>query len=462
MAPENPYSVEGIIKTAGVIRVGITVYVENRTTAGYGFAYTDAEGHYLYDDIQDSDVLAVAGDTIRIYTSDSGETYTEFTVSATPEEKVVDMDYILHPRPIAPYSIEGTVKYYGVVQSNLTVTIRNITKGFYTTCTTDADGHYFYDNIRDSVLQVVAGETVHVSVPSGAGEAFVAVETEERVVNLIDLVMWGALWQVRITPTPGTAYVGNFGSYTFQSDDDILGPVSMTFQNGGMSSFDVTIINDSGAYNDVFAVGNIVEIWMDSELGIVGTTKRLTGNVKTITRSVGSADGAGGVVKNLLVLKGFDYIDIFKHTTVNEVYKGARTYEDIITNDEDGLLHKYAPAIGGSGVQVTNKSITSSETLLFSNITLYECLVRIQEIVGDWIFYINPDGVLCFEPAGTTDNNKTLYEFGDVDFEENDANMANSVTVVGGSVLNPQSKVGWIGTASENATNAYRAFDTRT
>ncbi len=457
--PLAPYSVEGTVKTAGTIRPSISVIIENKTHGGTGYSFTDSEGHYLYDDVQDSDLNAAPGDTIRVSTSDSGKNYTEFIVADAPEEKVVNFDYILHDHPIAPYSIEGIVRCYGVLQIGAVVTIRDITKGTSVTCTTNSTGQYIYDDIRDGVIQAEEGDTILVTTSDGAASHFIAVETEEKVINFIDVIMKSALWKVRVTPKPGSDYVGELGSYTFQNGDDILSSVSLQFQNEGMAAFDVAIINDDGAYCDIFEVGNLVEIWRDSELSLVGTTKRLTGTVKNVLHSVGTGNGIGGVVRNEIILKGFDYLDTFKRITVNEVYKGTRTYEDIITNETDGLLRKYAPAIGGSLVQTTGKGITSSETLLFSNISLYECILRLVENIGDWVFGITPELVFYLKSRGTTDNNKTLYEFGDVDFEYDDGSMANSVIVVGGSVLNPQSKVGWVATGSRNVGAMWRAFD---
>jgi len=345
------------------------------------------------------------------------------------------------------------------LQASKTVTIRNLTKGTLAAALTDAYGQYFYDDIRDAVLLTDTGDTIFVSTPDGAGSTFTAIETEEKVIDFLDIVMKGGLWRVRISPTNLNE---ENASYTFESNDEILSYVSYTEQVGGMSSFDVAILNDNGVYNDVFAIGNVVEIWMDSELGTLGLTQRLTGTIKTINQGVSQGDGIGGVVSNILILKGFDYVDTFKRITVNEVYRGSRTYDDILTNLTDGLLPKYMPTISSFDIHTTNKSISTTETLLFSHVKLFEVITRMVEDLGDWVWGVTPLLEFYLKPRGVTDNGKKIYEFGDTNIELDDGNMANSILVQGGTVLNPQSKVGWIGTASENATNAWRAFDTRT
>ena len=462
--PAAPYSIEGTVRIAGTITTDKTITIENLTAGGIGYSFLDDEGHYFYDDIQDRDVGASAGDTIRVSVTDTE--YIDFTVADEPEERVVDFDYILHPHPVTPYSIEGTVRYYGIVQYDSPVVIYNVTKGASVTCRTDTSGHYFYDDINDDVIQSEPGDIIHVSTSDGAGSTFIALDTEEKVVDFLDIVMWGASWKIRITPTAGTPYtdseneVGELGSYTFQNDDGILSGITLSFQNNGMASFDIALINENGIYNDIFAIGNLIEIWMDSELGLLGTTKRLTGTIKTIMHDVYGGDGIGNPAKNVLILKGFDYIGVFKQILVNELYRGKRTYEGII-KDSDGLLELYAPEINGSGVQKTGKILANTETILFSHISLFECITRLLENVGDWIIEITPDGVLKCEPKGINDNGRWLVEFDNPGFEYDDSNMANCVVVYGGQISNLQNKTGWIGTASNNESNAWRAFDKR-
>lgn len=257
--------------------------------------------------------------------------------------------------------------------------------------------------------------------------------------------IWSGLWRITITPRSGNPA-------TFQSGDGILSRVEIVLQSGGMSTFSFALVNDDGVYNDDFSFGDTVEVWLDPGTGVVGTTKRLKGFIKKI-----GYKRAG--VNNTLMIKGFSYVDKFKRTIVHEIYKGTRTYEDIITSSTDGLLAKYAPEISGSGVQVTGKSLGTNETLKFDYVDLYESLGRIQNIVGDWIFEVTPALVLNFQMRGYTDNIKTIEDFDDVYFEHDDDKLTNRVYVFGGKDYSIVSKASWAGTASLNNVDAPKAHD---
>jgi len=442
--PFDAYSIEGVISINGAVQDAMTVTIQNLTKGTNGTCITNSSGQYFYDDIQDSSVQAESGDSIRVCTATSGTFSVTFT-AGEPEEKVIDIDYILHPHPEWPYSIEGTVTYYNVVQTNLTVTVRNLTKGTSGICVTDSLGRYFYDDIADSVILSEEGDSINVGTPDGATETFTAIDTEEKVVDFHNVIMWGGIWQVKITPTTGPVY-------TFQSGDGILSTCSLSLQNEGMDSFDVALIDNDAVYNSVFDLGDTVEIWLESDKGVIGSTKKLKGNIKNV-----SYVASGNL--NTVILSGFNQMDSFKRIIVNELYSGTRSFEDIITNASDGLLALYAPTILGSGVHATGLTIMEGGSLKFPHTTLYECLSRIRETVGDWVFGISPISVLNLEPRGYTDPVKEIIEFDDVDFNYDDSELTNSVIVEGGRVSNLQSKLMWTGTASHNLTDVANAYD---
>jgi hypothetical protein len=201
MPPAQSYSVEGTISIAGVPQSGMIVTVQNITKQLSGARTTDSAGHYLYDDIQDNFVHAEAGDWIRVATVSSGDASVSFEAQAIPEEKVVDIDYILNPIPLNPYSIEGTVMYYDVVAENQRVLIRNLTTGLAGECYTDSEGHYFYDDIRDSIISADVGDQINIGIPNGATQTFTAGLPEEKIMNFINMIAWGGLWKIRITPS---------------------------------------------------------------------------------------------------------------------------------------------------------------------------------------------------------------------------------------------------------------------
>ncbi len=94
------------------------------------------------------------------------------------------------PTPRFPYVVYGTITQGGVPQSGLTVTIENLTASGSDTRTTDADGHYVYDDIAQLPNSYSPGDTIQVSVP-GKSDSFVATsEPEERLMDLaIGLLM---------------------------------------------------------------------------------------------------------------------------------------------------------------------------------------------------------------------------------------------------------------------------------
>ena len=259
------------------------------------------------------------------------------------------------------------------------------------------------------------------------------------------MVVWSCLWKITITPRSGSPA-------TFQSNDGVLGQVNLTLQSEGIGSFTVQIINDDGVYNSLFDMGDAIDIWIDADTGTVGTTKRLTGFIKKVKYSVHG-------INNMLILRGFSYPDKFKRTIVHELYVGARTYDDIITNETDGLLALYAPEISGAGVQIIGKSLGVNESMKFDYITLFECLERIRNVIGDWVWDITPAKVLTLQPRGYIDTAKEIEEFDDVEFEYDDDKLSNIQYVFGGKDLSSISKTSWAGSASLNNADAANAYD---
>lgn len=256
--------------------------------------------------------------------------------------------------------------------------------------------------------------------------------------------VWSGKWKVTITPIGGSPS-------TFQSGDGILSKIGLVLQSRGMSSFEFSLINDGGVYNSLFEIGDTVEIWLDPDNGVLGTTKRLKGFIKK------PGYGRKGV-NNTHTLKGFSYTDKFKRTIVPMLYKGSRTYDDIIKNATDGLLAKYASEVSGSGVQAM-KNLGANETLKFDYVDLFECLDRIRNFQGDWVFDVTPALVLNFKERKELDTTKVIEDFDDVYFEYDDDKLVNRVYVFGGRDYALQSKTSWSGTASLNNVDAPLAYN---
>ncbi len=350
--------------------------------------------------------------------------------------------------PPDPYSVEGTVIRDGAAAVGVTVTIRNLTKNTVGTRTTDANGQYLYDDIQDSTIQAVDGDSIQVSVPE-SDEVFIAGTPEERVVDFTWTsetgTVWAGLWKIIITPRVGAPT-------TFRSGGGVLGVPTLTLVSEGMGSFSIPLINDGGGYNSLFSMGDSIDIWLDAGTGVMGTTKRLTGFIKRVKYSRQGRN-------NTLILQGFSYPDKFKRTIVHELYVGSRTYEDIITNGTDGLLALYAPEVSGAGVQATGKSLGANETMKFDYITLFECLERIRNMIGDWIFDVTPEKVLTFQPRGYLHTDKEIEDFDDTEFEYDDDTLTNLQYIFGGKDLTAISKAGWSGSASLNNADAAKAYD---
>jgi len=259
------------------------------------------------------------------------------------------------------------------------------------------------------------------------------------------MVVWSGLWKATITPRVGSPA-------TFQSSDGILSSIEIVLQSEGMSSFNFSLINDGGAYNGNFEAGDTVEIWLDPDTGSVGATKRLRGFIKKIHYSRSG-------VNNTLTLQGFDHKDKFKRTVVKELYRGSRTYEDIISNATDGLLARYASEVSNTGIKTTGKSLGANDTLKFDYVDLFECLTRIQNLIGDWNWQITPALVMNFQPRGYVDTAKEITEFDDVTFTYDDDEMANRIYVFGGRDFTLLSKTAWTGTASLNNGDAPLAYN---
>ncbi len=253
--------------------------------------------------------------------------------------------------------------------------------------------------------------------------------------------IWSCLWKICITPRTGDV------TY-FQSDDGILSTTSLNLQSDGMGSFQFSLINDGGAYNDLYHAGDSVDIWLDSDTGVLGTTKVLTGFIKKV-----GYNRSG--VNNTLIIEGMDYKSKFMRILVHELYRGSMNYEAILSD----LLTTYAPEVSGAGIQVTGKSLGVNETLRFDYITLYEAIERIQCLIGDWTWQISPALVMNFQPRGYVDTSKEIEDFDDVTFTEDDDIMTNRIWVFGGKDFALLSKSAWVGTASNNNGDAPLAYN---
>jgi len=257
------------------------------------------------------------------------------------------------------------------------------------------------------------------------------------------VVVWSGLWRVIIKPVEG-------GQYTFDGGGNILSSIDLTLQRDGSHQFKITLINDNGAYNSMFEIGDLIEIYLDEEY--LGNTKRLTGIIKkpTYTRK--------GPL-NTITLTGYAYKDKFKRTTVIELYKGPRSYYDIITNTEDGLVALYAPGVTTTGVQDPGKSLLDGEVLRLDYTNLYEVFERLKAVAGDWMWDVSPALSLVFQPIPTPPATKIIDEFRDVDFSYDDKDMVNRVYVIGGRDYGGVDKAEWHAFASENNDEANIAIN---
>ena len=280
-------------------------------------------------------------------------------------------------------------------------------------------------------------------------DAYVAFDKSHATDSLIKesppiTYITSALCRAQITAVSGQVF-------QFNSGGGILSQYEITLQAEGMHTFRLNIANDHGQFNNVFRIGCIVEIWLDPEEGTIGATKRLTGFIKKVGYSPG--------ISNMIVLQGMGYLSKFRRIIVHEMYRGPRTYESIITDPVDGLLAQYAPEVSGAGILTTYKSLKSDEELRFDHISLYECLNRIRQVAGDWVFEITPALVLNLRPRGYIDTEKSIEDIPESFMEYDDANLVNQLYFFGGEDLIALSKAGWIGTASLNNIDAPKAYD---
>ncbi len=257
------------------------------------------------------------------------------------------------------------------------------------------------------------------------------------------VVVWSGLWRIIIKPVEG-------GTYTFDGGGGVLSSIELTLQRDGSHQFKVVLINDNGTYNSMFEIGDLIEIYLDDFS--LGNTKRLTGIIKKPTYS------RKGPL-NTLALTGYAYKDKFKRATVIELYQGPRSYYDIITNTQDGLIAKYAPGVTTTGVQDSGKNLLENELLRLDYTNLYETLERLKGIVGDWMWDVSPLLSLVFQPIPTPPATKVLDEFGDVDFSYDDKDLVNRVYVIGGRDYGGVDKSEWHAFASENNDDATLAIN---
>jgi hypothetical protein len=85
------YPVYGTITQGGVPQSGMTVTIENLTAGGSDVRITDADGHYLYDDLNQLPNNYSPGDTIQVSVTGKSNT---FIAASEPEEKLMDLELL--------------------------------------------------------------------------------------------------------------------------------------------------------------------------------------------------------------------------------------------------------------------------------------------------------------------------------------------------------------------------------
>jgi hypothetical protein len=189
--------------------------------------------------------------------------------------------------------------------------------------------------------------------------------------------------------------------------------------NNSISTLTINFDNYYGKHTTDISVGNEVLLYADSSNP--PTTKIFAGNIIDKTY-----DGSGSVLEYLQV-SCKDFASQLQNANVEiEVYSN-QTISFMITD----LMQKYAPS-GFTTTGVTTIS-TVIPRLVFKQKSIFDCLMQLIELAGDFFFYVDEDKILYVlanssVSSGVTINNTNCLSS---NFRENIDNVKNKIYVYG-------------------------------
>ena len=235
----------------------------------------------------------------------------------------------------------------------------------------------------------------------------------------------------------------NSVEYTSAEKINIIGAIGASNSSG---RFNISFLNTCGVYSNTFAVGNVVEISLkkDSDSFVDGD-KILVGLVEDI-----SFKGMNNNTETI-VLTGTDYTSKLMNVTVKPIVYNNIDIANIVIN----IISDNVPEITTTNVVTTGKI---KGQINFNHTPIFDAIKGLAEEVG-YLFYIDKDLDLHFEPKGsvssgvtldTTDSTATVQILSSQFKVTNNGDFANAIWVYGDRQL-----TGWSNSFTANGGSVY-------
>jgi len=193
-------------------------------------------------------------------------------------------------------------------------------------------------------------------------------------------------------------------------------------ENNTTGTFELNFRNENGFLSNNFSVGEDVIFYIDEDT-YPATTKRFTGLIEDITFK------GQGSNKEELIIKGRDYTARLQDMTVTPIVYNDTEISLIVLN----IIANNIVGITTTNVMTTTKILTH---ISFSHTPVFDALKELARLV-DYIFYVDENKDLHFEPKGATVspyllNNTNIFNS---QFRTLDRELANKVWIYGNRVL---------------------------
>lgn len=204
-------------------------------------------------------------------------------------------------------------------------------------------------------------------------------------------------------------------------DSYYVNVIKSTSDNNASSNFESEIDNTVGVNKSTYTMGDEVLIYADKDVN-PPTTKIFTGLLEDISFQ-------GEPSREKIRFSGRDYTAYLMDRTVEpEVYTNllaGSIVKDIVT--------KYAPAINIGSIQESTYLVNR---MSFRHTPVFDAIKQLADLPG-YVFYIDVDKYLHFEPKSTVSSNQTFNNTNitKADFEERRDTVFNQVWVYGNRYL---------------------------
>ena len=204
----------------------------------------------------------------------------------------------------------------------------------------------------------------------------------------------------------------------------------------GTSNFEIKFNNDSGRFDDTFALNDEVVIYADKD-STPATTKIFTGVIENI-------DYTGSEQNESIRLSGRDYGAVLQDMTIQPV---------VFKEQDAGEIAKIIVETSALRLITTNNVETLTGTTIskigFNHKNIFDSLKELAELAG-YYFYVDENKDVHFEVKGGISSGETFDNTNvtSSNFQTDDSSIFNKIWVYGDRILTGANDVGGIGAGS--------------